>query len=267
MVSVPGDWSVTAVVRVLRYLVRIPALLLHLLLGLPLTLLLMAPPWRDWTVGGRRLEGRAVRAWSGGLLRLFGLRVRRIGEPLSGPVLLVANHVSWVDIEMIHSQKLVGFVAKAEIARWPLVGWMAARGHTIFHQRGSNESLGGVMDEMVARLRQGRPVAVFPEGRTRDGSEVGPFHARTFSAAVEAGVPVQPVALRYGRDGRDQTVVAFAPGESFMGNFLRLLGDPPRQAEVHFLEPIDSRAMEGRRQIAELARRRVVAALQGGAAG
>ena len=253
----------TAVARAFRYLYRLPWLLLHLGIGLPVILLLMAGPWRTWRVGGRALEEAAVRWWSAGLLQVFGFRLRRVGQPLPGGVLMVANHVSWVDIEMVHSQILVGFVAKAEIAGWPFVGWMAARGHTIFHRRGSNESLGGVMEEMVQRLRQGRPVAVFPEGRTRDGHEVGPFHARIFTAAVEAGVPVQPVAVRYGRQGADQTQVAFGARESFVANFLRLLGDPAREAEVHFLSAIDTAAVEGRRQIASLARSRVVAALQG----
>ena len=204
-----------------------------------------------------------VQLWSGGLLRVFGLRVSRSGTPLPGGVLLVANHVSWIDIEMIHSQQMVGFVAKAEIARWPVVGWLAARGQTIFHHRGDSQSLGGVMDEMEQRLRQQRPVAVFPEGRTRSGDEVGPFHARIFSCAVQAQVPVQPVALVYGEHGQAQTVVAFAEGEHFAGNFLRLLGEPTRRAEVHFLDPIGSQDSEGRRRIAETARARIVAVMDG----
>ena len=247
--------------RAFRYLYRVPWLLLHLVVGLPLVLLSMLPPWRNWKVAGLPLEHRAVRAWSGGLLRVFGLRVQRLGTPLPGGVLLVANHVSWLDIEMIHSQQLVGFVAKAEIASWPLVGWLAARGQTIFHQRGDTQSLGGVMDEMEARLRQQRPVAVFPEGRTRNGEQVGPFHARIFTCAVNVGVPVQPVAIRYGQQGQAQTVVAFAERERFVPNFLRLLGEPARPALVHFLEPIAAGQLEGRRQIAELARERVVQAM------
>lgn len=247
--------------RTFRYLYRTPWLLAHLLLGLPLVLLAMLPPWRNWQVGSRPLEHQLVRLWSAGLLRVFGLRVHAQGSPWPGGVLLVANHVSWMDIQMIHSQHMVGFVAKAEIAGWPLVGWLAARGQTIFHQRGDTQSLGGVMDEMSARLRQQRPVAVFPEGRTRNGHEVGPFHARIFTCAVEAGVPVQPVAIRYGEQGRAQTVVAFGERERFVPNFLRLLGEPARQAQVHFLEPIAPGQLEGRRQIAELARQRVVLAM------
>ncbi|MCD9088558.1 lysophospholipid acyltransferase family protein [Stenotrophomonas sp. SY1] len=250
-------------VRVFRYLYRVPLLLVHIVVFLPLILLLMMPPFGR--IGGPvdPLEHRVVRWWSGGLMWIFGFRLHRYGQPMPGPVLFVANHVGWVDISMIHSQKMVGFVAKREIAGWPLVGWLASRGHTIYHQRGNTESLGGVMEEMVKRLQEQRPVAVFPEGRTRGGGEVGPFHARIFQAAVEANVPVQPVALRYGVRGDAQTMVAFAPGESFFGNFLRLLGEPVRRAEVHFLAPIGSQDLEGRRRIAETSRARIVAVMEG----
>lgn len=253
--------------RALRYLYRVPLLLLHLLVPLPLTLLTLLPVFDRVHIGGEPLAHRAVRAWSAGLMRIFGFRLRRVGAPLPGATMFVANHVSWVDIEILHSQRMMGFVAKREIAGWPVVGWLAARGQTIFHQRGSTESLGDVLGEMRLRLRAGRSVGVFPEGRTRGGAEVGPFHARIFMAAVEAEVPVQPVALRYGEGGDAQTVVAFAPREGFFGNFLRLLGEPPRRAEVHFLEPIRSLAGEGRRQIAETARARIVEAMEPGGSG
>ena len=248
--------------RWLRYLYRVPMLAWHVAIDLPVVLLLMLPPWGgiDWR--GERLEHRAIRLWQAGLMRVFGFRVRRRGAPLPGPAMFVANHVSWVDIVALHSQRMMGFVAKREIAGWPLIGWLAARGGTIFHQRGNTESLGGVLHAMLARLRTGRSVGVFPEGRTRDGREVGPFHARIFTAAVEAGVPVQPVALRYGEQGDAQRRVAFRAGESFFGNFVRLLGEPSRVAEVCFLEPVAPGSEDGRRRIAELARERIVAAMR-----
>jgi 1-acyl-sn-glycerol-3-phosphate acyltransferase len=256
-----------AVARALRYAWRVPMLVWHVVVDLPLVLLLLSPLTRGLRIGGKRLDHRLVNLWSGGLLRVFGLRVRRHGTPLDGATVFVANHVSWVDIVVLHSQRMMGFVAKREIAGWPVVGWLAARGETIFHQRGSQESLGGVLHEMLARLRAGRSVGVFPEGRTRDGREVGPFHARIFLAAVEANAPVQPVALRYGADGDAQTRVAFQPGESFAGNFLRLLGEPPHAVGVHFLAPILPGDADGRRRIAECARERIVAVMEGRAAG
>ena len=247
--------------RAWRYLYRVPWLLWYLLVMLPLTVLLISAPTARLRWRNDSLEARLIRAWSAGLMRVFGFELHRMGTPLPGPTLFVANHVSWTDIVLLHSQRMMGFVAKREIAGWPVVGWMAKRAETIFHQRGNTESLGGVLHEMLARLRAGRSVAVFPEGRTRDGSEIGPFHARIFLAAVESGAPVQPVALRYGVLGDAQRRVAFQPGEHFLGNFLRLLGEPGRLAEVHFLDPIAAGQADGRRGIAELARDRIVAAM------
>ena len=233
--------------RALRYLYRVPLLLWHVFVHLPLVLLAIAlPTHRVRLADGERLDHRLIRLWQSGLM--------------PGATVFVANHVSWIDITALHSQRMMGFVAKREIASWPFVGWLATRGETIYHQRGNTESLGGVLHEMLARLRAGRSVGVFPEGRTRGGDEIGPFHARIFLAAVEAGAPVQPVALRYGAGGSAQTIVAFAPDESFLANFLRLLGEPARPAEAVFLEPIPATG-EGRRRIAELARERIVEAM------
>ena len=250
--------------RWLRYGYRMPLLLWHLLINMPIAMLLVTRLTAGIHIGGERLDYRVIRVWSAGLMRVFGFRLRRIGTPAPGATLFVANHVSWVDIVALHSQRMMGLVAKREIASWPVIGWMATRGETIFHQRGSTESLGGVMHQMLLRLRSGHSVGVFPEGRTRDGREVGPFHARIFLAAVEGNAPVQPVALRYGTGGDAQTLVAFRAGEGFVANFFRLLGEPGRAAEVCFLEPIPPGSAEGRRRIAGLARERIVAAMAGG---
>ena len=246
-----------------RYALRVPMLLWHALVHLPPVMIAIALPSDRIDVRGESLRSRLVRWWQGGLMRVFGMRMRQVGTPLPGGTLFVANHVSWMDISALHSQRMMGFVAKQEIDGWPVVGRMARRGETIFHRRGSQESLGGVLEAMIARLREGRSVGVFPEGRTRDGVEVGPFHARIFLAAVEAGVPVQPVALRYGAGGEGQRSVAFRPRENFLQNFLRLLGEPARVGTVHFLEPIPPAEVEGRRRIAELARSRIAGAMAG----
>jgi len=244
--------------RALRYLLRLPLLAWHLLVHLPITLLLIALG----EVGGRRLDHLALRWWASGLMWVFGLRVRREGQPLAGGTLFVANHVSWIDIVALHSQHMMGFIAKSEIRGWPVVGWLTTHAETIFHERGSASSLGGVMGQMAARLRAGRAVAVFPEGGTRDGHALGPFHARIFTAAVEADAPVQPVALCYGEGCEAQAIVAFAKGENFVANFVRLLGEPSRPARVCFLEPIMHADLDGRRGIAQLARARVADAMR-----
>ena len=249
--------AVEALLRAWRYCYRLPMLAWHVLVHLPVTLLLIAID----TVAGRKVGHAAIRWWSRGLLRVFGMRVRGVGTPLAGGTMFVANHISWIDIIALHSQHMMGFIAKAEIRGWPVVGWITSHGETIYLHRGNANSLGDVMAEMSQRLRDGRAVAAFPEGGTRDGGELGPFHARIFTAAVDADAPVQPVALCFGARCEAQQVVAFADGESFMGNFVRLLGEPPRPVAVCFLEPILHTEHAGRRAIATLARARIERAM------
>lgn len=246
--------------RSFRYLWRLPALIVHVCLSLPLTLLMINPLCARLNLRGEPLDQWAIRLWSRGLMRIFGLHVRRYGTPLPGAALFVANHVSWIDITLLHSQRVVGFVAKSEISRWPLIGWLASRGGTIYHHRGNNDSLHGVMHQMVLRLQSGRAVGVFPEGGTSDGNTIRVFHARIFQPAVLAGVPAQPVALKYGAKGCAQSLVAFAPNEQFLGNFWRLLGEPARAAEVHFLEPVAA-SEDGRRRMADTCRQRIIDAM------
>jgi lyso-ornithine lipid O-acyltransferase len=248
--------------RPLRYLWRVPLLLLHIVLGILLCGFILT--WNRNVVmknGREPFAHRMIRWWSTALMRIFGLRSVRFGQPLRDAALFVANHTSWIDIELLHSQRAACFVAKAEIANWPLVGWLAASGGTIFHRRGSNHSLAAVMQVMVDRLRQGRSVAVFPEGGTGHNGVLKVFHARIFQAALDADVPVQPVALRFARDGKRIVDAGFREHENFMQNFLRMLGGPSMDAEVHFLEPVPTN-QDGRRRMAELARERIAASLE-----
>lgn len=248
--------------RPLRYLWRVPLLLLHTVLAILLAAFVMS--WNRHSVmrdGREPFAHKLIRWWSIMLLRIFGLRSVRFGQPLADPVLFVANHTSWIDIVLLHSQRAVCFVAKAEIARWPLVGWLAASGGTIFHRRGSNHSLAAVMQVMVERLRAGRSVAVFPEGGTGHDGVLKVFHARIFQAALDAEAPLQPVALRFARDGKRIVDAGFREHESFLANFLRLLGSVPMDAEVHFLQPVPA-TPDARRKMAELSRERIAAALE-----
>ena len=249
------DW-----LRPLRYLWRTPLLLAHILIAFPMALAAFNPLAMRCRIRGERLDYRMTRWWSRRLVRLFGFRIRRFGEPLPGAVLFVANHVSWMDIELMHSQRIMSFVAKAEIARWPLIGWLASRAGTIYHQRGSAHSLVAVMERVVERLREGMAVGVFPEGGAGPGDRLRTFHARIFQVAVDADVPVQPVALCYGKSGKMDLSVPFAPNESLFANFLRVLGGPGIDAEVHFLAPVPF-AGDGRRAVAEAARARIATAL------
>lgn len=243
----------------LRLLYRVPWLLLHIVLSLPLTVLSQGAAGRAIRFGGRfggRLGGRTLNeimlnCWAGGLCRIFGLERRVSGELGPGPLLVAANHISWIDTQLLHSLGGMSFVAKAEINAWPVVGWMARVGETVFHQRGSPESASGVLAAMTGRLQAGGRIAIFPEGGILPGEGVKHFHARMFGAAISAGAPVQPVMLRYSRNGELHGDITFRPRERFLGNFLRLLAQEKCIAEIHILPSIDSAALQRRQLAAE----------------
>lgn len=209
-------------------------------------------------------EARAARIqwWSARTMALMGVRLEASGTPRPGAKLLVGNHISWLDIMAIHAVcPEARFVSKADVKRWPLLGTLVAAAGTLFIERERKRDALRVVHQMAEALQAGQTVAIFPEGTTSDGHALLPFHANLLQAAIASEVPVQPVALRYGSGGDAQTVVAFQRDEHFAGNFIRLLGEPGRIAEVHFLEPLAPAAEEGRRRMAESCRERIVAAM------
>ncbi|MDX1379643.1 MAG: lysophospholipid acyltransferase family protein [Xanthomonadales bacterium] len=229
-----------AVAGWLRLAGRIPLLLLHLLISLPLTLLAHLPGIRSIRWGGRPLYARWLSFWSAGILFIFGVRRRCDGEPTTGPALLAANHVSWMDIPLLHSVAPMSFVSKAEVGDVPLIGAIARVGGTLFHRRGSHRSAEDVTVAMLERLNSGHRVLIFPEGGILHGAGVKRFHARLFRVAVDGAAPVQPVAIRYLRSGEPYRAFEFKTGETVLANFFRLLKQPGCDADLTFCEPLPS---------------------------
>lgn len=209
---------------------------------------------RKADVAGERLSARMV--W------FFGIHVQVRGTPAEGPVLIAANHISWLDIPVLHTARAMGFVSKAEVEGWPVFSYIATTGGTIFHHRGSHDSATGVATLMLQRLKQGRRVAIFPEGGILPGNSIRMFHARMFRAAVDAECAVQPVMLRYMRDGQRVDDVSFRKGESMLVNFCRQLARPATIADLHFLPPIDAAGVP-RRVLADTARAAVIKSFSG----
>ena len=137
------------------------------------------------------------RAWSLKMLRLAGMRlvVHNDEARLDSGVLVVGNHISWIDIYVINAWRPTPFVSKAEIRNWPVVGWLAQQLGTVFIQREKRSDAKRIMHELANRLMAGEMMCVFPEGTTSNGEKLLPFHANMFQAAVSASCPVQPVCL------------------------------------------------------------------------
>ncbi|GJM08692.1 MAG: 1-acyl-sn-glycerol-3-phosphate acyltransferase [Lysobacteraceae bacterium] len=240
--------------KVVRYIVRVPLALIHMtVVLLPLLLaILLVKKLRWW-----RFERALIIAWSRIALRIFGIRLAVEGEKPALTSLWVANHLSWLDIEVLHAVEAVAFISKAEVEKWPLIGTMAAAGGTLFHRRGSAQSLNRVANELTDVMRSGRPGAIFPEGKVGPGDQVLKFHARLFQTAIDADIPVQPVAIDYrlGADRHHQ--LPFQGDEQFVPNALRLLGLPSSHVVLTFGKPI-AVAGHSRRALAQLAHDQVV---------
>ncbi|MBY4898106.1 1-acyl-sn-glycerol-3-phosphate acyltransferase [Cupriavidus sp. AU9028] len=234
-------------------------LVLHLLRGVLTCALLF--PWL-----GVPARNTHIRRWSRRLLRLCGVEVQCIGEPPAQGqgVMLVANHISWLDIFVIHSCQPARFVAKSEIRRWPVVGWLCEKTGTLFIERGRKRDAHRVLHDLVACMRHGDQVCVFPEGTTSDGLTVLPFHANLMQAPVAGDLPVLPLGLRY-RDAASGAVTvapAYIGEMSLLDSLDVILKAPPIRAELAFGPRIDTRGF-GRRSLAELARDTVVCLCEG----
>lgn len=141
-----------------------------------------------------------VAAWAAGMLRILGVSVRLGGPalPAGGPLLIVANHVSWLDILVVHAFcPQARFVSKAAVRHWPVIGRLTEAAGTLFIERESKRDALRVVHHMAGALREGDTLAVFPEGTTSDGQAVLPFHANLLQAAIATAAPVQPLVLRY----------------------------------------------------------------------
>lgn len=206
-----------------------------------------------------------VARFAAGSLAILGVRVRTGGaQPLrDGPVLVVANHVSWLDVYLLNT--VLGgtrHVAKSEVARWPVAGAIARGFGTFFHARGSFRDAARVKDEVAAALRAGERVVVFPEGTTSGGDAVGRFHAAFFQAAVDAGVPVQAVALRYpGSNGLPDPAAAFVGDMTFVASLARILRRRRLEARLTF-GPVLLPGQLARRELAAVSHAFVALALQ-----
>ncbi|MCH7344354.1 1-acyl-sn-glycerol-3-phosphate acyltransferase [Pelomonas sp. CA6] len=188
--------------RTLIALWRLGRLLLHVLHGL----LIVWLRWPALNAAGRQAR---VRWWSGQLLRVLGVRLEVVGQGRPGAKLLVANHVSWLDIAAMHAVlPEARFVSKASVKDWPLVGTLVSAVGTLYIERASKRDALRVVHQMAAALTEGDTVAVFPEGTTGPGWPLLPMHGNLLQAAISTEVPLQPVVLRWHQPGRDYSEAA-----------------------------------------------------------
>ncbi|MGW5002946.1 lysophospholipid acyltransferase family protein [Streptomyces hydrogenans] len=184
--------------------------------------------------GARRL---LVRLWVRAVVRAFGVRLTVTGaRPAAGPALVVANHVSWLDIPVVAAVLPGRTVAKREVRGWPVLGPLAALGGTLFLDRDNLRRLPGTVREVAGVLAAGGRVTAFPEGSTWCGRAGGRFRPALFQAAVDAGARVQPVRITY----RPAGAAAFVGEDPLGASLWRVARTPGLAAEIRILEPMSA---------------------------
>ena len=226
-------------------------------------------------IAGRAVAGRAppalVRAWHRGCCRITRLHVRVSGVPAAaGPTLFVANHVSYLDIVVLGSLVDAGFVAKAEVAKWPLIGQIARIGRTVFVERRSGRSA-GQREAIAARLAAGDSLILFAEGTSSDGGRVLPFKSALFAAAEArpgAAIKVQPVTIAYARlrcglpiDYALRPLYAWYGDMALAPHLWAVLGLPGAVIEVQFHPLVVAADFCSRKALAQHAEREVARGL------
>lgn len=181
-----------------------------------------------------------VQAWALQFLALWGIHLKVLGQPVvNGPALIVANHISWLDILVMHAARHCRFVSKSDIREWPLVGMLATGAGTLYIERTSRKDALRMVKDMAEAMKNGDVVAVFPEGTTSDGRELLPFHANLIQAAIAAEAPVQPVSLKFvdAATGQPSFAPCYIGDDTLVGSMWRTLSAPAIVAVVHFGEP------------------------------
>ncbi|MEU3962046.1 lysophospholipid acyltransferase family protein [Streptomyces buecherae] len=231
------------------------------------------------TAGEALADPAAVRAHAQGILAAIGVRVEHLGGPLSAPTaptgpsatagasaaagtggvgtLIVANHISWLDVIALLAVEPVTMLAKREVGDWPLVGTLTRRAGTRFIDRDSVRGLPRTVDEIAGLLRGGRSVMVFPQGATWCAGTTGDFRRATFQAAIDAGAPVRPVTLGYFQHHALSTVAAFVGDDDFGSSLRRVMSADGVTARVQVHPTIPASAARDRRELAALAREAV----------
>ena len=211
---------------------RFCRVLAHIAGGLATTVFVF--PW----IGPSRKRA-LIRRWSRQLLQMLSVRRRVTWQHeggMRGHVLIVANHISWLDIFVLNSQQPVRFIAKAELARLPVIGHLCANAGTLFIERERRRDTHAVNGRTVAALERGDLVAVFPEGTTSDGTRLLKFHSSLLQPIVDAHGVVQPIAIRYRTPADEYSdAPAFVGDLTMVGSLWRITGERSLVAEITIL--------------------------------
>ncbi len=234
---------------VLRAWLRLLRLAWHLLVG-AMTVALLFPRL------DRLEQGRRVTRWSSGMVRLMGIRLvvhGRAPRLRGNGALIVANHISWLDIHLLHSVLPCRFIAKADIARWPLFGWLAAQAGTLFLAREKRSAIRKMNATIASLLAEGECLALFPEGTTTAGDQVLPFRSALLEPVIQSNANIFPASVRYlDAQGQRTEIPAYYGEMTLVKSLWRIACAEPFTAEIVFMMPIAAGTRNRRGLVSEV---------------
>ena len=215
-------------------------------------------PWMSYTT-----RMWHIRRWSKLLMRALNIQIRTNSSiaPPEGAALLLCNHISWLDIFVLHTWQPSRFVAKAEVNHWPLIGWICRHTGTLFISRQRRHDTGRMRQQMVHGLQRGHVLSVFPEGTTSDGSAILPFNPSLLQAALDVQTPVYTLTLRYyDANGDFTTEPAYIGDMNLLQSLRQVWRMRALQAHIDIATPILEWPGD-RRELADACREKMVATL------
>ncbi len=225
----------------------------RLLVHVAYAVLLMAFLYPRYSKARKALS---VKRWSLKLLEILNVRLTVKGDPpaaMPANSMLAANHVSWLDVFILYTQYYARFVAKAEMRKWPIIGWLCVKTGTLFIERERRRDTARTNQIINQALRGGECIAIFPEGTTSDGTNLQAFHTSLLEPAVMSQSTLYPVALRFcDRNGAVNTEVAYVDQTTLMGSLIKILAQQEIRAELIFAKPIPAQG-KNRRELARAA--------------
>lgn len=235
--------------KIIRIFYKIPALVILSLVGM----ILMAAFGSGKSKGIPTVRQKKIRKWwLVTVIKIVGLNLKVEGETPTDKQasLWVANHVSWLDIPVVGSMGS-GFLSKAEVRKWPVIGWLGEKGGTVFIERGGKNAAQIASQEIANKIHAGDNILVFPEGTTSTVGDMRRFHARIFAPVMDHKLAVQPIAVQYLDDKGEPHPSVLWGDQSFMSNLVGIIGETSINVTITFLPLIPAGEFSERKRIAE----------------
>jgi 1-acyl-sn-glycerol-3-phosphate acyltransferase len=235
--------------------IKAARIVLHILMGVFIAMIL-----GFWLKHRFEFQRTLIQWWLQKVCYIVGLTIEiKGGDPKSG--LIVSNHISWLDIIVIGGHFPIRFLSKAEVRQWPVIGWLAECGGTLFIKRGNGQA--GQMAKTIAdELSSGESILVFPEATSTDGKQVKRFFPNMFTAAIQAKVTVQPMSIQYRENGILSNTAPFVGDDEFVEHMIRVLHAGKITVELTILDAISPETIENdevnKKTLSDLARQRII---------